>query len=276
MQKWLLILVLFTLQKMSYSQNLFDFDKTTQYAQYLFKTKQYKLVIEELERAVYLSPDNDSIKSVLIKTYLIDEQYSEGYNRCKIFYPETSNLPNSISNTYLTLLIKLNKWEEARYLIASCNSLSDEMKKNYEISLAFHIYDVKYIENIYLKNDTLKYPSILSFDPLVKIVKNEKLKRPGLAAGLSTIVPGLGKIYAKDYKDGIVSFVFVSLSAWQSYRGFEKRGTKSVYGYIYGGLTLAFYSGNIFGAYKSAKKYNRELKAEVSSRASKIVSENLK
>ena len=41
-------------------------------------------------------------------------------------------------------------------------------------------------------------------------INKYKRKKPALAGVMSGIVPGLGRIYAKDTKDGIFSFIFVS------------------------------------------------------------------
>jgi hypothetical protein len=89
--------------------------------------------------------------------------------------------------------------------------------------------------------------------------QNLNYKKPGLAALMSTIIPGSGKVYTKNWKDGLISFMLVGLNSWQAYRGFNKYGQSSVYGWVFAGLAGGFYIGNIFGSHKSAKKYNAKL-----------------
>ena len=86
-------------------------------------------------------------------------------------------------------------------------------------------------------------------------------KSPFLAGAFSTIIPGSGKFYTGDWKDGIISLVMVSAIAYQAYRGFDRAGVSSVYGWIYGTIAAGFYLGNIYGSVKSAQRYNKR-KAE--------------
>ena len=85
-----------------------------------------------------------------------------------------------------------------------------------------------------------------------------KRKSPIVAVGLSTVVPGLGKAYSGAWKDGLVSLVFVSLTAWQGYRGFKNHGMNSAYGWTFASISGAFYIGNLYGSAKAAKKRNRD------------------
>jgi hypothetical protein len=88
--------------------------------------------------------------------------------------------------------------------------------------------------------------------------KETHKKSPALAALMSAVVPGTGKAYSKNWKDGIVSLFFTAGMAFQSYRNFNKFGTNNHRGWIYGGIGLGFYLGNIYGSVKSTKDYNRK------------------
>jgi len=98
-----------------------------------------------------------------------------------------------------------------------------------------------------------------SYDLLLYSIRNYKsgkTKSPALALAFSSIVPGSGKFYTGDWKDGLIALSFVSLSAWQSYRGFKKNGVESLYGWLYGVASVSFYIGNLYGSVKSANMYN--------------------
>jgi hypothetical protein len=73
---------------------------------------------------------------------------------------------------------------------------------------------------------------------------------------MSVLVPGAGKVYAGEWKDGLIQFFFVAFSAYESAHAFDVAGRGSIMGYIYGGLAVGFYGGSIYGSYKSAKRYN--------------------
>jgi hypothetical protein len=98
-----------------------------------------------------------------------------------------------------------------------------------------------------------------------------KFKSPFLAAGFSTIIPGTGKFYTKNWADGFFSMLFVAGNAWQSFRGFREHGIKSGYGWVFASLSTSFYIGNIFGAVKAAKRYNKNKRNEIDNQVFEFV-----
>ena len=97
------------------------------------------------------------------------------------------------------------------------------------------------------------YPSVFN---AIEQMDNFKRKSPGLAMAMSTVLPGSGKAYSGFWGDAAMSLMFVSTNAWLAYRGFNKKGVKSASGWIFGGVSLGFYMGNIWGSGKAAKTYN--------------------
>lgn len=92
----------------------------------------------------------------------------------------------------------------------------------------------------------------------VESKKNIHFKSPAKAAMLSVLLPGAGKAYCGLKQDAFYSFISVALSSFQAYRGFNERGTKSIYGWFSAAFAFSFYSGSIYGSAKSAKKYNQK------------------
>ncbi|HLP06046.1 MAG TPA: hypothetical protein VK152_11525, partial [Paludibacter sp.] len=83
-----------------------------------------------------------------------------------------------------------------------------------------------------------------------------RYKDPYLAATFSGIIPGSGKLYAGQWKDGLYSFLVVSALSYITYRSFEKSSTNP-YGFIFGTMAFSFHTANIFGSFKSAVRQNR-------------------
>jgi hypothetical protein len=73
-------------------------------------------------------------------------------------------------------------------------------------------------------------------------------KSPLLAAALSAVVPGLGRVYIGRWQDGLVSFLLVGLSAALSAQGFYEEGSHSVRGWIVGSAGALLYVGNVYGS----------------------------
>jgi len=73
-------------------------------------------------------------------------------------------------------------------------------------------------------------------------------KSPVLAGVLSSVVPGLGKMYAGRFEDGLLALLAVGVTAWQGVDGFSRDGSKSVKGWIFGSMSAVMYGGNILGS----------------------------
>ncbi len=84
-------------------------------------------------------------------------------------------------------------------------------------------------------------------------------KSENLAGLLSTAIPGMGKIYAGRFTDGLYSFILAGLTGWQAYEGFHQKGTHSSKGWIYGSLGAIFYLGNIYGSVVAVKIHNEKI-----------------
>ena len=86
------------------------------------------------------------------------------------------------------------------------------------------------------------------------------------------MVPGLGKVYTKNYNDALFSFVVIGTAAYPAYSGFSKKGANSIYGWISASLATSLYFGNVYGAYKAAKTYNKKINDAYIKRATDALS----
>lgn len=91
---------------------------------------------------------------------------------------------------------------------------------------------------------------------LVSLAEGFKYKSPALAAVMSTLIPGSGKLYTERYWDALTSFLTVGFSARHAWAGFKRNGTGSVIAWIHTIVGTYFYLGNIYGSAASAKLYN--------------------
>ena len=86
---------------------------------------------------------------------------------------------------------------------------------------------------------------------------NMRRKSPLVAALLSSVLPGCGKIYAGEYGDGINSLIAIGLIGTLSFLSFRAEGSDSVRGWIYASVGGVLHTGNIYGSIVSAKRHNR-------------------
>jgi len=91
-------------------------------------------------------------------------------------------------------------------------------------------------------------------------------KNPVFAGALSTVVPGLGKVYVDRTYDGIFSFLTIGFMGWLTYDGFQDDGRRSLKGWIFAPLVGVFHLGNIYGSVLTAHFYNRDAETDFISR----------
>ena len=90
--------------------------------------------------------------------------------------------------------------------------------------------------------------------------KNPPYKSEALAGVLSAIIPGSGKIYTKDYGDGITAFLLTGLFTYLAYTNFEHDHPTRAW--IFAAFGAGFYAGNIYGSVASAQIFNAKVNFE--------------
>jgi hypothetical protein len=229
-----------------------DSNKDIAFANFLFNTRQYDFASEEYLKQVYLQPENTFLKKRTLESFRLNNNMKAGLHFSKLFFDPH----DSASIVFYPEIVKLR-------LLSGKPILTDYLL------IDSSIYSLHYNESLlldYMMSGMWKEVHMnahkISVSDLYKFTQNTPDKKqisPFLATTFSTIIPGTGKIYARRWKDGLSSFLFVGLTAFQSYRGFNKSGINSTYGWIMGGLSFGFYLGNIYGSYKAADNYNKTL-----------------
>ncbi|MFC2136953.1 tetratricopeptide repeat protein [Bacteroidota bacterium] len=240
-----------------YSQNIYDYTHTEKFANYLFHSKDYNLAIQEFERLIYMNPDNVDAKIKLIKSYRYLNRDSIALQRFnKIFTNNDVQGVHDVSQEYINLLINVKEYNKSMQYLTSQNALSAEEKVCYQVFIDLYSKSWDNANNSILNNSTIQNNHFNDLKNISAQALNIKYKKPWVSAGLSAIIPGTGKVYSGYWKDGLISLLFVGITSWQAYRGFDKNGINSIYGWIYGGVGFGFYVGNIYGSVKAANKYN--------------------
>lgn len=251
MNKFILVLALLIPALVTYSQGQID-KKEVGFADYLFQLKQYDFAAEEYERLYYNQPDSLVYLSKLVKTYRLRGGLHTLSNRLI----DREFTDKDIFKSYFKLLISNSFSTEANELLDSNGDFFTPIESQ-ELYFNLALAEQKWFNAIELYNQSSE--GLGRYRELVGNISNRSYKSPTKAALLSTIVPGAGRAYAKDYKDGIISFVFVLAAAVQSYQRFKKNGVSSIGGWIYGGFALGFHVSNIYGSYRSAQYYNNKI-----------------
>jgi hypothetical protein len=247
-----------------FTQDLYDKEHSQKYAEYLFSSRQHTLAAEEFERLVYFDRNNFSFKYYLIKSYRLSGNLNSGINRIYSFYRSSlDTMPPIMATEYLKLELLSDSLSVVGTFIQRNNRVLPVTKD--VIQSCYLLLSGDYNQANILSEDAAGKNQ--GFPREIKILTEKaariKFKSPVIAGGFSAIVPGTGKFYTKNWADGVVSMLFVVANAWQAYRGFNDHGIKSTYGWTFASLSASFYIGNIFGAVKAAKRYNKNKRNEI-------------
>ena len=162
------------------------------------------------------------------------------------------------------------------YLDSSENYINNELKPIKGDSVFNQIKTITMASVALLNNNLLVYDSLILqikdslfyYNNLqVSLNKwrkkaNLKTKKPFIAAGLSALVPGLGKVYGGKPYDGLSTFlthVPLGLIVWESY---NNAGVNSARFITFTSISSLFYFGNILASYHYIYKNRKEEKID--------------
>lgn len=270
MKKILLINFLVFIQLTTFSQDLYNFENTKKFAQYLAKSGQFELATREYERLVFVQPENDTLKTSLLSMYRRSGRLDDGLLRGKQLYPDLTKMSATAAVEYDRMLLLKPQFKEAKSFAEQNTLLSNGDRLILSATSEILRDNYKQASQILqtLKDDEHKLA--LDYKELTQQALETKRKSPALAGIMSVVIPGTGRFYSKDWKDGIVSMFFAGAMGFQAYRGFSKSGIKSTRGWIYGGIGFGFYLGNIYGSVQSAKFYNKKSRQGIKNSIDKL------
>jgi hypothetical protein len=246
--------VIILLSLNSFAQNVFDVNHTRKYANYLMASGQYELASKEFERLYFFDTKDDTLKANLFRSYRLSNKAELAFLKAKSLYPDSLSMPWISALEYSKVLFTLEKWEKGSEFWNSIPSFKKEDAVIFEATKNVYTNKLALARSVL---ETQSYPlNPIWVDYTAILAKSNKRKKPVVAGLLSAFVPGLGKVYAKDWKDGLLTFVFTASMGLQSYRSFNKHGFRDPRGYIYGAIGSGFYLGSIYGSVQSAKNYN--------------------
>lgn len=243
------------------AQNIYDYHHSLKFANYLYETGDYKYAIDEYKRAWFMADMPKTMQLRLFQSYIFSGNSKDGLHLYLTKYPSRLSNNDSLELVYGKMLINSERFEDLYWLTDQSRSMGREQKLYLNLSLDllsgnWSLADTRRKE----MNDL---PGLNPYISILNDIENTKYKSPALSICLSAIVPGMGKVYSGYWNEGLLSLLTVSLFTWQAYRGFNDKGTSSIYGWTYAALSATFYVGNLYGSFKSAKRKNHILREKI-------------
>lgn len=226
------------------------------FADFLFCDKDYLRAIGEYENYLRIVGD-DSIqfKIAIGYSYMSDfgnavsklsqiKKSSPFYELSKIEMLKSLYLQNIDSAFYLSADLMLDSesiYSNNAYRLKNTSLLllQDELPEKESFLIPFHDEEKITLSNFY------------------DLKKNPPYKSEVFSGILSAIIPGSGKIYTKEYGDGITAFLLTGLFAYLGYTNFEHDHPTRAW--IFTAIGAGFYAGNIYGSVASAQIFNAKV-----------------
>lgn len=237
--------------------DLFNYENSSKFAQHLFDIRKYEAAAQEYERVLFFRPKDSQIQEKLLSSYFYARQHSLGISRAQNLYPNTALMPGKLAFGYGKLLLMERSYAELDHLLNNNQQIPKGDIQFLQIGQALFTQQWQRAREVH-QNSASQTNRLRPYEPILAKTEKLKRKRPLLALGLSAILPGLGRFYTKQWKDGTISFVITGSLGYASYRNFSRNGRGSVLGWVYGGLALGYYAGNLYGSFQSAHRYNQQ------------------
>lgn len=232
-----------------HAQDLFTQEKSLEFANYLYDNYEFKLAEPEYQRLFFYNTSD----SLVASRYFLCNYKLGNYAKNKMVY--SSYLKDGSTNDFVKeVYLRSLVLQRSRTLSLELKEIPTTNASFYEITGLMLCSQWDEARSLY--QSSIEDAHVDQYTSILNKQAEINYKKPVLAGTMSAIVPGSGKAYCGYWTDAVFSFVFVSLSAWQAYRGFEQKGGESVYGWVYACVGTGFYIGNIFGSVKAANKRN--------------------
>jgi hypothetical protein len=233
--------------------DVFNEVNSFKYGMYLFEIEDYDLAKEEFSRLNFHFPSNQIYQSKLLESCRLNGEVNLGLTKAKNFYLSDSLFPSVVAKEFLHLMFMSDYRYRTEVFIGANPSFGAEDNLFYlgvNYILDNKIDSAKSLLTRYQGDSS---QNIVNLQTILLSNDQFRPKSKLVAGSMSALVPGLGKVYAGQWKDGVAVFLYTGLSAWQAYRGFELKGVKSMYAWLFASVGTGFYLGNIYGSIKLIK-----------------------
>ncbi len=244
-------------------QDLFDSAHSHTFADYLWDRGRYADAALEYERLGWLTSDSMAILRAA-DAYQMAGQYDRAVKRLLRTWPTPKGRPPQVQRRLFRLYVLKGDYDSAAVVLEQMPQAEPAWK----------------VGMVILQGRYADVPPLMDHCPTeactrLRIYYTEwehtRRRSPWVAGMLSAVVPGLGKVYLGRHLDAAMAFLLVGGNAWQAWRGFRRDGVESVQGWVFGGLAVGFYLGNVWGAVRAAHRFNHQIDEKLRRRSRRVL-----
>ena len=240
------------------TQNLFDLSHSVRYADHLLRDGRYPAARQAYQQALALAPGNAPLLFGLMRSYRLDGQPEAALQAAGFYATDTTAANPLVVGEVLLTLLDLRRYDT---LAQAADALPAHQRADWQVG---SLLMQRRWQAARAALPPLPRALRARWTPLVEQGLALRYKKPWLATALSTVVPGTGRMYAGRWGDGLLSLANVGIFTWQAYRGFDRRGARSFYGWFNAFFGVSFYVGNVYGSHRAAVLYNEKKNQQIS------------
>jgi tetratricopeptide (TPR) repeat protein len=242
------------------SPDLFSSPNRFKFAEFLYNQKDYLRAADEYKEYLKINENDTVLYKYAFSLYSIGRYTEAGDYFKSLFF--SRELSDKSKLMFFRSCFDAGDYRFFRELTGESNYLTTKYEREIE-----RLKSISYLFDSAPLPDQINFEA--SFDDSVQSriahfyyqKKNPRTKNPTEAALLSAILPGLGKIYTGEYGDGITSFIATGLSTFLAVSNFQS--DHKFRGWLFTGLAVFFYGGNIYGSAVSAQLFNARFRIEL-------------
>lgn len=252
------------------AQDIFDKSHSAQYVKYLYSQERYEDALVEFERLRVMGWTSDST----YRLGLVSATLLHKYPTADVYFSELG-YRHGIDE--LSRFCYLNRPEFGSFDLdyirtnAMYQMLSDSMQSRLLVNYLVGHDRYKEAANFLLDSKSLGKKYKKELIPIVQKGYFMKKKSLVLAGIFSAMIPGTGKMYTGEWRDGAFALVSLGVLSYATYRLYSNQGLDSPWFYLTAGVSLLFYAGNVYGSIQSALKINRKRSAQLRHEAQQVI-----
>lgn len=249
--------------------NYYSAKNVHRFAQMLVNDQDYIRAIGEYKRLFFIS--DTSKDSITFKIASCFEKANDFENALTYYHKLIKNYPQSALTEISYYQIAANLYHQNKFSASSdiIDSLLQRTSSSVVKEDLLYLKGINFVYQNEWNNANSHFSNAASqfyddqikhkFSEMAAFTKNIQTlthRKPYLAALLSTIIPGSGKIYCSQTGDGLFSLFLITLTSALSWAGFNDKGIKSIKGWTMGSAASVLYLGNIYGSMLAAERFN--------------------
>lgn len=268
------LLLLFLIQDGCSEENkiLINSDMQFDYAESLFRNKDYDTAIIEYKRFLHFFPESrrlDRVKFNIAVCLFEQKKYMEAAQAFNDIILKNPDSPHTGEAYFYQAqaFMNLGNMGYAEIVLQNYLKLAGDQKTKdriYADLARLHLAKAKAFnpDSLALAKEYLSklspsgthaHEAEKTMD-LIQEAQKAPRKNP-LAAGFFSIIPGGGFLYCERYQDALVTFLLNTGLMLAAYEAYDK--DNAALAGVIGFVETGFYMGNIYGAVSSAHKYNQ-------------------